>query len=63
MSRRNKNQRLVKISKFICTECGFELFLPRPTGKQREKNHLKKLYCIRCQKEINHIEIRSCDYR
>ena len=29
---------------------------------QREKFHLKELFCICCQMETKHIEIRHCDW-
>lgn len=29
---------------------------------QREKFHCKELFCIYCQMETKHIEVRHCDY-
>ena len=29
------------------------------TGKQKEKFHRKKLYCLNCKTEVNHIECRN----
>ena len=29
------------------------------TGRQREPGHLKKLYCLHCGKEVNHVEIKE----
>ena len=47
------------ISDFYCTQCGEKaLILPRKNSKQREPGHLKKLFCIYCQKENNCVEIR-----
>lgn len=47
-------------SRFFCTECGREgLPVMRSKGQMREPGHLKKLYCIYCKKEVNHVEIRE----
>ena len=47
-------------SQFFCTQCGNEgLPLMRPKGKIREAGHLKKLYCVHCKQEVNHVEIRD----
>ena len=47
------------ISEMYCTCCGNKgLTIPRKNGKTREPGHLKKLYCVYCQKECNHVEIR-----
>lgn len=47
------------ISEMYCTCCGKKgLNIPRKNGHYREAGHLKKLYCIYCQKECNHVEIR-----
>jgi len=47
-------------SRFFCTECGKEgVPIMRKMGQQRESGHLKKLYCIYCQKEVNHVEIKE----
>ena len=51
------------ISNFKCTKCG-NLGIPisRKQSRQRSKEHLKKLYCIHCKEETNHVEIRGFDY-
>ena len=47
------------ISRTFCTACGREgISIPRKAGHQREAGHLKVLYCLYCQKETNHVEIR-----
>ena len=47
-------------SRFFCTQCGKEgIPIVRKQSAQREPGHLKKLYCIFCQKEVNHAEIRE----
>lgn len=51
------------ISNFKCTVCGKEgIPIGRRQSRQREFGHLKKLYCIHCKKETNHVEIRGFDY-
>ncbi len=48
------------ISKMYCCNCGKEgLPIIRKPGQYREAGHLKKLYCIYCEKEWNHAEVRS----
>lgn len=47
------------ISEMWCTQCGNRgISIPRKDSKKREPGHLKKLYCIYCNKEQNHVEIR-----
>ena len=49
-------------SNFYCENCGYKgIPLPRKKGRERNKNHQKKLFCIYCQAEYNHIEIREQD--
>ncbi len=51
------------ISTFKCTVCGKEgIPISRKQSNQREFGHLKKIYCIHCKKETNHVEIREFDY-
>lgn len=45
------------ISNFVCMDCGVSIPLPRCHGKQRKKNHEKKLWCPVCKVEHNFIEI------
>lgn len=47
---------------FICLNCG-RVGIPifRKAGQEREQYHRKKLYCIWCKTEVNHIEVRN-DY-
>ena len=47
-----------EISEMYCTCCGRKgVPIPR-NEKMRKSGHLKKLYCIYCKKEQNHVEIR-----
>lgn len=42
-----------------CTCCGKKgISIPRKNNKFRKFGHLKKLYCIYCGAEKNHVEIR-----
>ncbi len=48
------------LSKMYCTKCGKEgIGIFRKPSQCREPGHLKKMYCIYCKEEINHVEIRS----
>lgn len=47
------------ISEMWCCKCGQKgISIPRKNGKYREPGHLKKIYCIHCEKDWNHVEIR-----
>ena len=49
----------VTLSDFYCTKCGKKgIPIARKIGSQREAGHLKKLYCMFCKEENNHVEIR-----
>ena len=51
------------VSDFYCTQCGNKgMPIPRKMAKERNSGHLKKLYCIYCKEDVNHIEIRSFDH-
>lgn len=50
----------INISDFYCSLCGTKgIPIPRRKGAAREAGHLKKLFCICCNKETNHVECRS----
>ena len=45
---------------FYCIKCGKRgIPLARKCGAQREKYHRKKLFCLNCQQEVNHVECRN----
>ena len=47
------------MSEFYCTQCGNKgIPIFRQRGKEREAGHLKKLFCLHCQKEVNHCEVK-----
>ena len=42
---------------FYCTKCGNKgIPIPRRKGAEREPGHLKKLFCLTCQEETNHVD-------
>lgn len=42
---------------FYCVCCGNKgIPIPRRKGAEREPGHLKKLFCLTCQTETNHVE-------
>lgn len=53
--------RKVTYSDFYCLQCLNKMTLPRKNSRQREKNHLKSIYCIHCKGYVNHYEVRDCD--
>lgn len=45
---------------FYCMSCGNKgIPLSRSVGFQRSKFHRKKLYCVFCKREVNHVECRN----
>lgn len=45
---------------FYCIKCGKKgIPLARKKGLQHERMHRKKLYCLFCKEEVNHIECRT----
>jgi len=50
---------LITGNEFYCTQCGNKgLPVVRKKGAEREAGHLKKLFCLHCQKEVNFCEIQ-----
>lgn len=48
------------LSNFYCTKCGKKgIGIIRQPNLRREAGHLKKLYCVYCNKETNHVECRG----
>ena len=55
----SKRHQKILISNMYCTKCGKRgIDIPRLPGKQREPGHLKKLFCLNCGEEVNHVEIK-----
>ena len=54
-----RNRKTATTSDFYCVRCGNKgIPIARKIGSQREAGHLKKLYCLHCQEQTNHAEIR-----
>lgn len=51
-----------RISEFYCSSCGSMTPLPRLRGQQREKYHVKDLWCFKCRDTTAHTEKRFCDH-
>lgn len=46
-------------SEFYCSKCGSKgIPILRKNGKMREAGHLKKLWCLKCKEEVNHVECK-----
>ena len=47
---------------FYCTKCSNKgIPCQRRIGHQHSRGHLKKLFCIYCNEEVNHYECRSLE--
>lgn len=47
---------------FYCIKCGNKgIPLMRRQSLQHEKMHRKKLYCLYCKEEVNHIECKDLE--
>ena len=43
---------------FYCTQCGKKgIPVSRKKNHLKEQGHLKKLFCVHCNKEVNHVEV------
>lgn len=52
--------RIAQASRFFCTNCGKEgIPVARKLGQERKSGHLKKLYCLYCKDEYNHVEVKT----
>ena len=56
------NRRNFTISEVYCSDCGSMTTVPRKKNKQREKGHVKDLWCIRCKTTTKHVEKRAMDH-
>lgn len=60
MAKKSKNIRNISLSDFYCTRCGCKgIPIFRTRGQEREPGHLKKLFCLHCQDEVNMAEVRN----
>lgn len=47
-------------SDMYCTQCGCKnIPVRRRVGREREPGHLKKMWCLHCNKEVNMVEVRE----
>ena len=47
---------------FYCIKCGNKgIPLMRRQSLQHEKMHRKKLYCLYCKEEVNHVECKNLE--
>ena len=56
-----RKQRFMDQSVFICPVCQNKFPLMRNHGNQREKGHIKDLWCPFCKTERKFIEVRHGD--
>lgn len=49
-------------SNCICPDCGNIFPIPRKKYRQRERGHIKTLWCPFCKREQDMQEIRSMDF-
>ena len=44
---------------FYCTQCGTKgIPIIRKRGSERSGGHLKKIFCLQCGRETNHVECK-----
>ncbi len=55
------NKRKTFKTDLICPQCYNRTFIRRIIGRERPFAHKKKLYCIKCKEEVDHIEVRDID--
>lgn len=54
-----RNRNFTLESDFYCTMCGNKgIPIARKRGQEREAGHLKKLFCLKCKIETNHVECK-----
>lgn len=50
------------ISDMYCCECHFHTTVPRKRGQQREKGHIKTMFCPKCKTMKKFKEVREMDF-
>jgi hypothetical protein len=49
--------KLITDEEFYCCKCGKRgIPISRQKGKARKPGHLKKIWCLNCKEEVNHVE-------
>lgn len=56
------SRRNFTISDVYCSQCGMKTTVPRKKNKQREKGHVKDVWCVHCKTITKHIEKRAMDH-
>lgn len=47
------------VNEFYCTSCGNKgIPIWRKRGAEREAGHLKRIFCLKCGKTVNHAECK-----
>lgn len=57
-----RKRQCMNLSTFICPECGKTFPIMRNHGRQRERGHIKDIWCPYCQQTQKFLEIRRSDY-
>lgn len=57
-----RKQRFMDKSLFVCNTCGNTIPLMRRHGSQRERGHIKDLWCPYCKADRKFAEIRRGDF-
>ena len=53
-------RQILSSSDFYCTKCGNRgIPITRRRGAEREAGHLKRIFCLHCKEEWNHVECKS----
>lgn len=62
MGRKSNKRPAMVAHNFYCINCGNKgIDLMRRAGFQHSNMHRKKLYCIHCRQEVNHIECKTLE--
>lgn len=48
-------------SELVCFECGGIITISRKTHRQRNKYHIKDIFCFKCEEVTKHIELKDGD--
>lgn len=59
MCKKNRNPK--RKSEFYCIRCGNKIMSGIQRLSQREKCHVKDLYCYVCKEDVKAVEVRYCD--
>ena len=62
MGKRNSRHPSMTLHDFYCINCGNRgISLMRKQGFKHQGMHRKKLYCVYCRQEVNHVECKTFD--